>query len=51
MTGPVRRDVTGRRGSRDARCRFTASAAGAMVSNQTANTTLPSADCATDLLY
>jgi hypothetical protein len=22
-----------------------------MVSNQTANTTLPSADCATDLLY
>ena len=50
MTGPVRRDVTGRRGSRDARCRFTASAAGAMVRNQTASTSLPSADCAIDLL-
>jgi hypothetical protein len=48
MTGPVRRDVTGRRGIRDTRCRFTASAAGAVVRNQTATTSLPSADRAID---
>jgi len=33
VTGPVRPGVTGRRGIRDTRCGFTASAAGAMVRN------------------
>jgi hypothetical protein len=50
MTGPVRRDVTGRIGIRDTRCRFTASPAGAMVRNQTASTSPPAADCVIDPL-